>query len=107
MPVTLREETGQDAAERCLLVEESDSANAERMVAALCQPGNDIRRVEHAGGGAGGFASGEAGREEARVVSRRRGRGEEAGEERLVSRVGEAPRGVAFLPAPARQRRIQ
>src|SRR5260221_5645452 len=106
-PLALGDQRGQYAAQRVLLAEEADAADADGVVALHRQAGYQIGGVEDERVVCGGLAAGEARREEAGMVSWSDGRGQEPGEEGMVCGVGEAAGRVPLLPSARRQHRRQ
>lgn len=99
LPVAFLKQAGKYGAERALLIEEADASNAEGVVTAVRQPGDDIVCRENAGLVSNGFAAGKFEGEESRMPARGDGSGEKAGEKGLVGGVGEIARGMSALPA--------
>ena len=104
-PVALVEKARQHASERRELVEEPDAADAERVIPAGSQAGNDVGRVEDGGFFGGSFAArGNRSRERPRVFPRCCGCGKEAREERGVRKCeGETVPGVCRFSAVTRR----
>ena len=92
------EECRQYGAEGRQLVEETDAADADRVVAGLPEAGDDVRGVEDVRVGRRRLTAGEAGGEGAGMRSGTRGRRQEAGEEGRVGRERETPGGMPPLP---------
>ncbi len=102
-PETLMEQAREDSSKRCQAVEEPDSSNTECVVSPVCKGRHNIRFVKHPCFFRCRFAA----REPCCVKSRmwtgcRRGR-QKAREERMMSRVGEAPWRMSKLPAAGNQ----
>src|SRR4051812_37788857 len=55
-PVTLGEEAGEHTAQGCLLIEEADAADAERVITPVMQSCDDVRGIEDTGRWRSGFA---------------------------------------------------
>ena len=101
-PHALLEVAGQDVAERVLLVEEADAADAEGAVAQRREAGDDVvDAVEDVGGRRDGQGAVELQGEEARVRAGGQRRRQEAVEERQMGRQRERARRLALLPTPS------
>ena len=93
----------QDVAQGRLLVEEANPADAQRMITAIGQTGDDIGSIEQARFRPCGFAAGKTHGEEPRMEARCRGRWEEPGKERMMGRIGEIAGRMPFFPSCGRK----
>src|SRR5581483_5121651 len=102
-PVTFVEQARQNATQRAGLIEETDAANTNGVIAQIGQTGDDVWRVEDKRGLRCRLAAGETCREESGMLARYSGRGQKAGEKGVMRGIGKAAGGMSLFPSRRRQ----
>ncbi len=101
IPVAGLEKVRQRGSQRCLLIEEIDPADADRMVSFIRQPGYNVRRVENVGAlGRRATARKGCGKKPG-VDTGREGGGKKPGKESVVGCVGKVTGRVPGFPLPS------